>query len=906
MKRIYWNDVKSILKVFLIIVIPILIITLSNYNHFSKVENEKTKELIIGEQKQRATVIEITLEEEMAELNEDLFVIKHSNELVNYINNHSAESLLNAEQMFLRMVGNKKSFDQIRFIDKDGNEVIRVNNREDGPDLVPDEELQNKRDRYYYTKTSRIHEDEVYVTDMDLNIENGKIEIPFKPMVRIASPLYSHDGEYQGILIINYLGEDLLRVFAEQFKELDYTIIHPSLINMDGYYLSTTDTEKNFAFMFDKKKRQSLEYEDPELWRTIQSKESGSYQSGSDITFFMKINPLAKLNVADQSDYSWYIISQFNLNDLPIIQNTFFFGMNVRDILLLAGLVLLIFMYITIFYYSGKDKEQLSITNRVAENTNDAVVITDQNTRILYVNQAFEKATGYRKEEVLGLKTNYFKSNKQTREFYHEMWKSINTKGCWEGELWDRKKDGMLYPKKLNIFAIKSKPNLNAVKYIGIFTDLTELKEKQKNVDWLQNYNIETNLPNENLLVKLIESGIRNSKKTLYLIYFSIENYHSVILTVKEEKQLFINHLIERIRDILREEDFIAQISRRNFVIGLSSYSSDKEIEMFLREFFEKSQKPLPSDETEFYFDIKAGISKYPEDAVSANELIVNSYIALENALKKKEKKYLYYTLDLKVDIEREIEMNLLLKKAIVNGELDVYYQPQVEIGSGKISGAEALLRWDNEKLGMVSPAVFISVAEKTGQIIEIGDWVMERVFRDFSELKDRLDPNFRISINLSPLQLTDPELLDKLENLADKYEVSFQNFEVEITENVLMTDLSSVNDALNQFKALGMTIAIDDFGTGYSSLSYLKNLNIDKLKIDRNFIKDYPVNDNGEIAQIITNLAHSFKLEVITEGAETKEQIEYLQSIGCNLVQGYYYSKPLTKEHFCQYVSRN
>jgi EAL domain-containing protein (putative c-di-GMP-specific phosphodiesterase class I) len=199
---------------------------------------------------------------------------------------------------------------------------------------------------------------------------------------------------------------------------------------------------------------------------------------------------------------------------------------------------------------------------------------------------------------------------------------------------------------------------------------------------------------------------------------------------------------------------------------------------------------------------------------------------------------------------------------------------------------------------------VFITLAEKTGQIIEIGYWLIERIFKDYSSIREKISEDFRISINISPLQFKDEKLIYKFKEYGEKYNVDFRNFEIEVTESIFMTDINDVNDKLNEFKKLGMTVAIDDFGTGFSSLSYLKKLSVDKLKIDRSFIKDYPQNDNGEIAEVITNMAKKLKLKVITEGAETEEQINYLQSIGCNLIQGFYYSKPLDKDDFYKYLS--
>ena len=905
-KLIKSNDIKIIIKTYLIIIIPTIFVFILFYSFISKTEIEKTKEIIMEEQKQRANTINYIVDDVFKEIEEDILLVENSNEVYDYINNPEEDNLYSAEQLFLRFTNSKKSFDQIRFIDSSGNEVIRVNNDKEQSYLTPINELQNKKDRYYYEEASKLKAGEFFVSDMDLNVENGQIEVPHKPMIRIATPLYSDDNKYQGILIVNYLGDNALSVFNKQFNESEYSFIEPYIVNKDGYYIYNRDNEKTFGFMFKDKENNNICREKPELWDKISINHSGYFESDGEVDFFMKLNPLEKIVQGDPDDYYWVIVSKFKLEDLPIVNQSIIFGMKSLDIIILISISLLILIALIINYYSKKDKEELDITSRIAEDANDAIIITDKNTNITYVNKSFERVTGYKKTEILGLKTNYFKSGKQSKEFYGKMWKDINDKGHWEGELWDKKKDGVLYPKKLHIIAIQKKYGGGIDKYIGIFTDLTKIREEQRNVSKLKNYNIETDLPNERLLKKLIEKSIKNNENRFGIVSFSVVNYNNLRLNNNDQNKYYINSLISDIEKIIKKEDFIAQIGKNIFIIGLYSYNNKEHMDAFMEKLFMKNDKITDSNNDKVFFNIKAGISVYPYDGSTPNELINNSNIALETAIKKNDKKYVYYNPSLKESIEKEMQMNALLRNAISNNELEVYYQPQVQIDTGIMTGAEALLRWKNSELGNVSPVQFVALAEKTGQIIEIGYWLIERIFKDYVDMKDDIDHNFRISINVSPVQFEDKDLLFKFKELANKYDVNLKNFEIEITESVFINDIDDVNEELKKFKELGMTIAIDDFGTGFSSLSYLKNLSVDKLKIDRIFIKDYPDKDDARIAKVVVNMANELKLKVITEGAETREQIEYLKSIGCNLIQGYYYSKPLTKKDFYVYLLNN
>lgn len=520
----------------------------------------------------------------------------------------------------------------------------------------------------------------------------------------------------------------------------------------------------------------------------------------------------------------------------------------------------------------------------------------------LYPHMIREEGVEYESTRLLGLKVSNFKSGKHKEEFYKNMWDDINEKGYWIGELWDKRKDEILYPKKLSIFKIKDKFKKD-LKYVGIFTDLTEIKKEQEYSDKLKDYNIDTNLPNKNLLVKLINNNINKNKESFYILNFSIENYNSILLKFKSD-HIFIDFLINRINKIIAKDDFIAQINSSKFVIFLSSIKSKKDMNEFLNNFLNQTNQSFYIENKEIFYEIKAGIVNFPKDGKSPDELIINSYMALDKAIDTKSINYVYYDEYLKENLQKETEINLLLRRAVENNELYVYYQPQIDSNTGNIVGAEALLRWNNEKYGMISPYIFIPIAERTGQIIEIGYFIIERVFKDYVEMKDKLNEEFRFSINISPLQFNDKELIPKLKYYIKKYKVDARKIEIEITENLLMEDIITINKKLKELEELGMTIAIDDFGTGFSSLSYIKNLNVDKLKIDRAFIKDYPEKDDGEMADIIANIAHKLNLKVIAEGAETENQVNYLKTIGCNLVQGYYYSKPLEINEFKDYLS--
>ncbi|MGD6731714.1 MAG: bifunctional diguanylate cyclase/phosphodiesterase [Pleomorphochaeta sp.] len=902
------SDYKAILKISLLIIIPTIIIYVAVISFITKTQIETNIKLIVAEQEQRANTINFIIKDIYNESVKDLLIIKNSDEMSSFLNNPNEFTKTEVEQMFYRFASTKKNFDQIRILNLSGKEIVRINNSSSSPVIVDSEELQDKSDNDYFIKAVNLPINNYYISDMDLNSENGVIEIPHKPIVRFATPLFNDDGKLQGVLIINYLGLDFIHILDEQFKDIEYDFIYHCLVNRDGYYLNNEDESKTFSFMYEDKEQFSFFETHPDLEEEFTTNDHGSVQKNDIVYFYKKIIPTIDILSENNEQHFWIFISKFNVSSLPILNEQLLFYLSAVDIAVLLILCVLIGYIVSVVYFRNKDREQLTLTTKIAENTNDAILITESDTKIIFVNKSFEEITGYTADEVIGLKTNYFKSGLHSPSFYSQMWDDIQNKGHWSGEVWDRKKDGLFYPKLLNIYSIKTKYSDKVDKYIGIYSDLTRIKETEANLNKLKNYNIETDLPNETLLKKLVDLSVMNNhNKPFGLFSFSVMNFNEVTFSsFGVEPNIILNDFINDIHTLISKEDFVAQISKNTFAIGLISYNSKKEVKSFCDKFFELNRKFSQKMNNNFFFEIKAGVSIYPDDDITSEGLLKSANIALEAVKESKTLKVLFSSPKIKEKVSKELKMNLLLRKAIENNELDVNYQPQVDSINGKIKGAEALMRWNSKELGSVSPFFFIPVAEKNGYIIEIGYWLIERVFDDYNKIKDKLPSNFKISINVSTIQFQDPDLVDKFVSLSEKYNVNLENFEIEITESVLVSNVEIVNEQFQKFKKLGLSIALDDFGTGFSSLSYLKNLDIDKLKIDRTFIKDYPTLDNGGIAKLIVNIANEFNLTVITEGAENKEQVDYLKSVGCTFIQGYYFSKPLCFVDFDNYIDKN
>ncbi|MGD6729902.1 MAG: bifunctional diguanylate cyclase/phosphodiesterase [Pleomorphochaeta sp.] len=892
------KDLSIIIKKTLFFVIPFTILYIIFFSYLFSIKKTNSINLLIKDTEQVATKIDILVDYFQREITEDLMVIKESNEFNYYLNNTNNHSKENLAQLFFRLAKSKPNFTQIRFIDKDGYEQVRVNNNNGNIEIVTEDKLQYKGDRYYVINSTELKDGEFYFSPLDLNIENGEVEIPYKPLFRISTPIYKNN-QYFGSIIINHLASNILDIIDENVTRKETPFIDDYLVNEDGYYLYNEDETKLFSYMFD-----DHNYNIKDLIPNFDAEKDLNKPFVEDNILYTISNISSENN---ENALSFYLIQTFDINNLDFMKNIVIFNLNIVEFIMLIFIDLLAFCFVVFLVYRNKDKEQIALTSLIANNTNDGIVITDKKTNIIFVNKAYEKITGYEKSEIIGKKTSYFKSGLHQNSFYKKMWNSLNNNKVWFGELWDKKKNGLLYPKQLKIYAFENKYTDSVQKYVGIFSDLTKEKESETNLRKIKNYNFETNLPNQNLLFKLIKTQINKPETKMFGIFcFSIVNFDSVTLNKdKNDINKILTQFIKDIQKLIDKKDFLAQISRDTFVVGILSYDTKDEINNFITNFFHKiNEKSFYQNYVDVFFNIKGGASIYPEDGQNADDLLNSSKMALESA-KDQNKSLVFSSIKVRDNIKKQYLMSLYLKDAIINNELFVTYQPQVDNINKQIIGAEALIRWNNPTLGLISPFLFIPIAEKNGFIIDIGYWIIEEVFKDFNEIKDTLPSNFKLSINISPIQFNDDNIINKIIELSDKYNIDLSYFELEITENVLVSDIENVNSKLTQFKDLGLSIAMDDFGTGFSSLSYLQNLLIDKIKIDRSFIKDYPENDTGTVAKIIVKIAKELELKLITEGVETKEQLNYMNSIGCYSIQGYYFSKPLLLSQLKEYIKK-
>ena len=899
---------KNTIQIFLIIVIPVLIlwVSITVYNLAS--EKEFIVDKMIGENYIYDENTDILIEKYMSEVVENLKVVRDADEFNDFISSPTDENYDEAVGLFSRIMTNKIDFDQLRYIDISGNEIIRIENNNDG-EVIEVEELQNKVDRYYFNNTLMLNDNEIYISPLDLNVENGEIEIPEKPIIRFSTPIYNEENQLTGILIINYKADYFVELIMDYQEHENLKIFDFYILNKYGQYIINPNEEMNYSYMYEDSYDLKFSDDNNELWNNmVENNFNGSFElEDKAVTYYDVLNQ-TKL-IYPNYEQSWIIVHSVDISSLfslnAILAELF---LSYNFILFIVINILALAIAIFINRLRNKDTE-LDISMKIAGSSNEAVIITDSKTNITYVNKAYEEATGYSQDEVIGLKPSRFKSGKNSKDFYKNMWNNINENDQWEGMLWDRKKNGLLYPKRLKILAVKDRKKDTTHHYVGIFSDLYSYKKNSNTYDKVNYKNGELVIPNEEMMIELLDQSVKSNNFNFMVIYVAIENYNQLISTLDDDDFNLYHEFSNLLKPLISEDDFVVQTGRNLFAIIIGVNNIKVGNEKFVSNLHKQIGKVIKLNGKDIFFKTKIGVSYWPQDTNDIRKLLLNSMIALEWTSYKKDSEIAFFNEEMIYQLNQENEIESHLRKALEKDEFTMVYQPQVDISSEKVIGMEALIRWNSKELGSISPAIFIPIAEKNHMMIEIGDWIIERVCKDLSEMKSLgsdFDSEFRCAINLSAIQMEEFGFVDKLFKYIDKYKLEPNQIEVEITESLLLSNERKNVTTLDKIRERGVTVAIDDFGTGYSSLSYLHTLPIDKIKVDRIFIKNYPTDDDGKLAKILVDMSKTLGMKVLTEGAETIDQIKYLREIGCDYIQGFYYSKPLSKEQFIDFVKKN
>ena len=543
---------------------------------------------------------------------------------------------------------------------------------------------------------------------------------------------------------------------------------------------------------------------------------------------------------------------------------------------------------------------RLKLFGKCIENISDAVVIYDRKFKIVEINKAYQTITGRNQKQMIGQPLAF---NQYPDSFAQQVKKHLLTKGSWHGEIESRRDSGKNYYTDLNIDIIRDDDN-NISHFVGVFSDITKRKENESELMKLANSDTLTGLPNRSYF-QMNQARLVKNKISHALLVFDLDNFKKINDSLSHQVgDLLLCKVAERITTVCRQQDTIYRLGGDEFSIIIENTNDIHTITTIAKKILRSIAQPMKLRNQEVVLYSSIGIVLYPEDGITPHELLKNADTAMYHAKDYGGNKYQFFSDSMNKKAVTRLQVETLIRHGLKHDFFTVFYQPKIEIATGKVAGMEALVRFQHPTKGIISPIVFIPVSEETGQIIDIGEIVLRKSCHATKKWVDSGLFDGRIAVNLSAVQFTQPNLVELIAEILQESQLAAKYLELEITEGTVMDSPQKAIETMLQLRAMGIHLSLDDFGTGYSSLAYLKKFPLNTLKIDKAFVDDIEQSEQGRnmVATIIT-IAHNLDLQVVAEGVETSQQLHFLAGLKCEQLQGYLYSKPLPEGQFHKYL---
>ncbi|MCP4394776.1 MAG: EAL domain-containing protein [Alphaproteobacteria bacterium] len=554
----------------------------------------------------------------------------------------------------------------------------------------------------------------------------------------------------------------------------------------------------------------------------------------------------------------------------------------------------------------SRDQKKLKLQSAAMTSVSSAICLTDVSGAVEWVNPAFSRISGYEVEEMLGNNLNVLGSGTQSQQSFAEMWDSILSGDVWRGEIVNKSKDGHLYTVDQTITPLRDAKN-KITHFVAVQDDITAHKDAEGMIKNLSNYDQLTGLPNRQQFLERLETLIeecRANNEKAAIMFIDFINFNRINDTLGHAiGDALLNIMSERICSVVSNDAIVARMGGDTFAVACKGMENAEQVSAVAMDIIGKIWRTTTIHDNDVNVGSCIGISMFPKDSEHVEKLVNYADMAMCRAVETTKNSYHFYSHEMSSDNENRLSLERDMHKALINEEFLLYYQPQFDLRAGSIIGWEALVRWKHPTRGMIPPGVFIPVAEDSGLITPLGDWVLEEALKQLVRWNDEGLEKMTVAVNLSAAQFQQDDLAHAIKHKLAKYDIPPNFLELELTESVIMND-AKASQTLKQLSDIGIQIAIDDFGTGYSSLNYLKRFPVDRLKIDQSFVREMTVDyDDAEIARAIINLGHGLGLEVVSEGVETEEQLEMLFEQGCDVIQGFLLGKPMPPDMIPGYL---
>ena len=573
-------------------------------------------------------------------------------------------------------------------------------------------------------------------------------------------------------------------------------------------------------------------------------------------------------------------------------------------VLVSAGLIFIARARVARFFENGEgnvDRERLRQAAAVFDCTREGVLVTDRHGLIVHVNRAFMAITGYARDEVLGRQPNLFKSGRHGPVFYREMFAALSSRGEWSGEIWNRRKSGEIYPQWQTIRAVVDDTG-EVSQYVAVFSDISAIKDSEHELAHLAHHDPLTGLPNRLLFSDRAEQAVASAqlhKRGCALLLLDLDHFKNINDSLGHNVgDELLKGVAERFLELFAPGITLARLGGDEFAVLVENCSQPGQAAALARRILDALKAPLQLGEQSLFINASIGISLFPGDALSAGQLLRNADSALFKAKNSGRDGYALYTEELTAHAQQRVEIAFELRRALQQQELRVHYQPVHDLATSRLVGVEALVRWEHPVRGLVSPAEFIPIAERTGLIAQIDAWVMDQACRQMCLWRHAGVVLSFVAVNVSSRLFARRELYEQVARVLHDTGLDPAFLELEVTESAVMDDPEVALEQMHRLRELGVRLAIDDFGTGYSSLLRLKRLPVQKLKIDQGFVAGLPWDeDDAAIVRVIIALARSMGMQVHAEGIEQREQAAFLLEQACELGQGYWFGRPVVAQ---------
>jgi len=543
-------------------------------------------------------------------------------------------------------------------------------------------------------------------------------------------------------------------------------------------------------------------------------------------------------------------------------------------------------------------EEATRLAASVFDGTSEAIVITDRQGTILQVNRAFCDITGFQAQEAIGRTPRLLRSDYHDETFYHQFWEALKVSGSWQGEIWNRRKSGEVHPVWQNISAIRDERG-RIVQYISIFSDITDKKMSERRIEHLAHYDVLTDLPNRVLFTERCEHALSRARREghqLVLMFLDLDRFKHINDSLGHPVgDQLLQQVATRLLRLVREEDTVARLGGDEFVVVLEEVTDSNVVPSLAEKLLGAFAEPFSVNGGLLHVSASIGIALYPSDGVDVTTLVRNADAAMYRAKESGRNNYQFYAREMTASAHERVSLENSLRQAVEMNELVLHYHPQYDLANDRLTGVEALVRWQHPEQGLISPDRFIPLAEDTGLILPVGGWVLRQACRQARAWLDAGCHFGRVAVNVSGRQIERGDIVQQVRQVLEETGLPAGLLELEITESFIMQHTEQAIRTLGGLRELGVSLAIDDFGTGYSSLSYLKQLPVNKLKIDRSFIRDIPGGRSDmAITRAVIALGRGLDMRVIAEGVERDEQRRFLHAEVCDEAQGFFYTRPL------------